>query len=59
MDLSPITLPQVLISVTKIELGKEIKTFKYHVFAPMGRFQLELIYLYFPPYLHQTVVSVL
>ena len=25
--------------------------FKYHVFAPMGRFQLELIYLYFyfPP----------
>ena len=22
---------------------------KYHVFAPMGRFQLELIYLYFPP----------
>ena len=22
-------------------------TFKYHVFAPMGRFQLELIYLYF------------
>ena len=23
-------------------------TFKYHVFAPMGRFQLELIYLYFP-----------
>ena len=24
-------------------------TFKYHVFAPMGRFQLELIYLYFPP----------
>ena len=24
-------------------------TKKYHVFAPMGRFQLELIYLYFPP----------
>ena len=23
-----------------------INTFKYHVFAPMGRFQLELIYLY-------------
>ena len=22
---------------------------KYHVFAPMGRFQLESIYLYFPP----------
>ena len=27
---------------------KFINTFKYHVFAPMGRFQLELIYLYFP-----------
>jgi len=26
-----------------------INTLKYHVFAPMGRFQLELIYLYFPP----------
>ena len=25
---------------------------KYHVFAPMGRFQLELIYLYFPPSSH-------
>ena len=24
-------------------------TFKYHVFVPMGRFQLELIYLYFLP----------
>ena len=30
-------------------------TFKYHVFAPMGRFQLELIYLHFPPSFHQTV----
>ena len=29
-----------------------INTFKYHVFAPMGRFQLELIYLYFPPSFH-------
>ena len=28
---------------------KFVNTFKYHVFAPMGRFQLELIYLYFPP----------
>ena len=28
---------------------KEVNTKKYHVFAPMGRFQLELIYLYFPP----------
>ena len=27
----------------------KINTFKYHVFAPMGRFQLESIYLYFPP----------
>ena len=26
-----------------------VNTFKYHVFAPMGRFQLESIYLYFPP----------
>ena len=25
-----------------------INTKKYHVFAPMGRFQLESIYLYFP-----------
>ena len=34
-------------------------TFKYNVFVSMGRFQLELIYLYFPPSFHQTVVSVL
>ena len=27
----------------------KVNTFKYHVFAPMGRFQLESIYLYFPP----------
>ena len=26
-----------------------VNTKKYHVFAPMGRFQLESIYLYFPP----------
>ena len=32
-----------------------INTFKCHVFAPMGRFQLELIYLYFPPSFHLTV----
>ena len=31
-------------------------TFKYHVFAPIGRFQLELIYLYFPPSFHLTIV---
>ena len=30
----------------------KIYTFKYHVFAPMGRFQLELIYLYFPQSSH-------
>ena len=30
-------------------------TFKYNVFAPMRRFQLELIYLYFPPSFYQTV----
>ena len=29
--------------------GWLINTKKYHVFAPMERFQLELIYLYFPP----------
>ena len=29
-----------------------INTKKYHVFAPMGRFQLESIYLYFPPSSH-------
>ena len=33
-----------------------IDTFKYHVFAPMKGFQLELIYLYFPPSFHLTVV---
>ena len=33
----------------------KINIFKY-VFAPMGRFQLELIYLYFPPSFHQIVV---
>ena len=29
-----------------------INTKKYHVFAPMGIIQLELIYLYFPPSSH-------
>ena len=33
-----------------------INTKKYHVFAPMGRFQLELSYLYFPPSSHQIYV---
>ena len=28
---------------------EDLNTKKYHVFAPMGRFQLESIYLYFPP----------
>ena len=28
---------------------QHVNTKKYHVFAPMGRFQLESIYLYFPP----------
>ena len=32
-----------------------VNTFKYHVFASMGRFQLELIYLYSPPSFHLTV----
>ena len=39
-----------------LNYNSKINTFKYHVFAPMGRFQLELIYLYFPPSFHQTVV---
>ena len=34
---------------------QDINTFKYHVFAPMGRFLLELIYLYFPPSFHLIV----
>ena len=29
--------------------NEHYSTKKYHVFAPMGRFQLESIYLYFPP----------
>ena len=35
-----------------------LNTFEYHIFAPMGRFQLELIliYLYFPPSSHLIVV---
>ena len=33
-----------------------VNTFKYHVFAPMGRFQLELFYLYFPPSFHQKLL---
>ena len=32
-----------------------VNTFKYHVFAPMGRFQLELIYLYSPLSFHLRV----
>ena len=33
-----------------------INIFKYRVFAPMGIFQLESIYFYFPPSLHLIVV---
>ena len=36
-------------------IGCTYCTFKYHVFAPMGRFQLELIFLYFPLSFHLTV----
>ena len=36
-------------SQVKIDEIGGFNTKKYHVFAPMGRFQLELIYLYFPP----------
>ena len=34
---------------TKVTGRLNVNTKKYHVFAPIGRFQLELIYLYFPP----------
>jgi hypothetical protein len=33
-------------------------TKKYHVFAPNGRFQLELIYLYFPPSSHLLCLAI-
>ena len=33
-------------------IDQVINNKKYLVFAPMGRFQLELIYLYFPPSSH-------
>ena len=39
-----------------VQLFIHINTFKYHVLAPMGGFQLELIYLYFLPSFHLTVV---
>ena len=32
-----------------VHTRSDFNTKKYHVFAPMGRFQLESIYLYFPP----------
>ena len=38
------------------KLSNQTHIFKYHVFAPIGKFQLELIYLYFPPSFHLTVV---
>ena len=46
----------VMIFFTKTTTS--INTFKCHVFAEMGRFQLELnlIYLYFSPSFHQIVV---
>ena len=34
-----------------------INTFKYHVFCTDGKFQLELIYLYFPPSSHLLYVT--
>ena len=38
----------MMAKIRKIQLflnGLRINTFKYHVFAPLGRFQLELIYI--------------
>ena len=62
MALEPITLRVNIIVIANSFTFDTLKlislyTFKYHVFAPMGRFQLELIYLYFPPSFHLTVVS--
>ena len=37
-----------ILKITEMK-NKICSTKKYHVFAPMGRFQLESIYLYFPP----------
>ena len=42
----------IIIKKQKSLYTKDFNTKKYHVFAPMGRFQLELIYLYFPPSSH-------
>ena len=43
---------KIAISIPKIVSKHGFMLKKYHVFAPMGRFQLELIYLYFPPSSH-------
>ena len=57
--LSPLALIRVpvIIFAFRVVFGRPLflNTFKYHVFAPMGRFQLELIYLYFSPSFHLTV----
>ena len=47
-------VPTSISTFKLVKKGQDI--FKYHVFAPIGRFQLELIYLYFPPSFHLTVV---
>ena len=46
---------EVVDLIKKVDIIR-LNTKKYHVFAPMGRFQLELIYLYFPPSFHLIVV---
>ena len=46
-------LPQI---ESMVSASISFNTFKYHVFAPMGRFQLELIYLYFPPSFHKQLL---
>ena len=43
-------LADIVAIIGLYQFNKKISILKkYHVFAPMGRFQLESIYLYFPP----------
>ena len=49
------TFQQPTIPADDVTVLMKVNTFKYHVIAPMGRFLLELMYLYFSPFFHQTV----
>ena len=48
----PVTLPPLFSPTLGQIINLHNFTKKYHVFAPMGKFQLELIYLYFPSSSH-------